>query len=63
MDTNLLHQGTLCLTRNGAGWIMEVDREHHKLRLKNHIDGHEFVADFDDVIDDFHAPAPEDEWY
>ncbi|WKE66036.1 hypothetical protein PVT67_01950 [Gallaecimonas kandeliae] len=59
MDTNWLHQGTLCCTQAGTGWIMKVDREHHTLRLRNQLDGHEFEVDFDEVIDERPTQDPD----
>ncbi|WP_341502876.1 hypothetical protein [Gallaecimonas sp. GXIMD4217] len=63
MDVNKLHEGMLCATRQGCGWVVSVDREHRKLRLQDQFDKHEFEVDFSAVLEDPQVHNPEDGYY
>ncbi len=50
MDVNMLHEGMLCTTEQGCGWVVSVDRRQRKLRLQDQFDKHEFEVDFASVL-------------
>ncbi|WKE66037.1 hypothetical protein PVT67_01960 [Gallaecimonas kandeliae] len=63
MDYSKLHQGALCATRQGNGWIVSVDWKRHKIKLQDQKDRHEFEADFSALLDEPQVHNPEDGYY
>ncbi|EKE67168.1 hypothetical protein [Gallaecimonas xiamenensis] len=63
MDINMLHQGALCCTRQGTGWVVAVDRENRIVRLKDQKDSHMFEVDINAVMDEPQIHTPEDGYY
>jgi hypothetical protein len=63
MDVTKVKQGNYCATSRGHGRIVDIDKDHHLLLIRDYLDEHDFVVRFDEVLEDPQVHTQDDIYY